>query len=270
MAIIKKAVRPFHLQGDFIDVPKPRKKAVFGITGPEKQGKSHFAMSAPDPMVIFDLDIGLEGVANKFSEAGKVIKVCQIDVPDSIGKGQNEALKRIASKQIEKFKKNYAAALASSEVRTIIIDNATSLWDLMLLSHFGKTIQIPQHMRTLPNLEMQEIVRRPLADRSSMVNVIHILQAKKQYVGDSWNGKWEPAGYNKMGFLVQAMLLAERDKDGDFWVKVMDSRRRPDLNGEKWRVGSPKKDNDLDCGPFSPFQWVASELIEESEPDDWE
>lgn len=259
--------------GDFKAILAARKNAVFGVCGLEKCGKSHFSMTAPGPLAIIDIDTGLDGVVQKFDKkfgGDKLIHRCEIEIPDQIGKMKDAAVKAKAQASMAKFKRNYELALKHPDIRSIIIDNSTSLWELNLLSHFGKTVQIPQHMRVLPNLEMTEIVRRPLTDHSIDKNVIHILRVKKMYKGDNWSGKYEPAGYNQMGFLVQAMLMATRDKDQDFWIEVLDCRHNPMLNGAKWMVGSPKEDNELDIGPFTPFQFVASEILDHTSPMDWE
>ena len=36
------------------------------VAGREKQGKTNFALTAPDPIAHFNLDVGLEGVIEKF------------------------------------------------------------------------------------------------------------------------------------------------------------------------------------------------------------
>jgi hypothetical protein len=263
------APKPFEIGPEWEVIEPPRKNVVLAVCGQEKSGKSHFALSAPGPIAIMNIDIGLDGVACKFQDAKPLLQ-CIINIPQQIGKRNPEVVKAAALKSMAKFYTNYELALKSKSVRTIVIDNSTSLWEIMLLSHFGKTVQIPQHLRTLPNLEMAELVRRPLVDRDCDKNVIHLLQMRKEYKADNWTGKFEWAGYNKMGYLVQTLLQTERDKVNDFWLRVLDSRHRPELNGVAWRMGSPREDNPLDCGPFSPFAYVAAEIFEDTSPTDWE
>ena len=43
-----------------------RHRLIISVDGHEKQGKSHFALTAPQPIALFDVDTGLEGVVEKF------------------------------------------------------------------------------------------------------------------------------------------------------------------------------------------------------------
>src|SRR5271156_6583904 len=54
------------------------RRLIVAVDGAEKCGKSHFAMSAPGPLGIINLDIGLDGVVQKF-QGQKEIWVTNID-----------------------------------------------------------------------------------------------------------------------------------------------------------------------------------------------
>lgn len=256
---------------DFETAPLTYKQQlVVGVTGLEKTGKSSWAFTAPDPVAVMDIDIGMEGVIQKHAKLRRIVR-CTIQVPARTAKKSSEVLMKEARGQLDKFHRNYDLALSDPQIRTVVIDNSTSLNELVLLAHFGKSVQIPQHLRTLPNLEMAEIVRRPLADPKCSKNVIHILQMKKQYKGDEWDGKsYEWAGYNKMAYLVQAMLRTTRDKNNKFWIEVTDCRHDPRLNGEKYLLYDPAGNDEPDCGEFSPFSFVAANIIDGTSPLDWE
>ena len=45
-----------------------RTRLIVSVEGLEKRGKTHFAMTAPPPIAYFDMDIGAEGVVNKFED----------------------------------------------------------------------------------------------------------------------------------------------------------------------------------------------------------
>jgi hypothetical protein len=259
--------------GDFDEIPDDyAKQLVLGVCGMDKSGKTHFSMTAPDPLVYFDIDIGTEGVVQKFKQQGKEIARCSLAIPQMIHKKSSERIMAEAKVQVEKFTRAYMAALATPEVRSIVIDNSTSLFELVLLSHFGKTLQIPKHLRTLPNLEMAQLVRAPLDDPKCNVNVIHILQMRKLYRNDSWDGKtFEWAGYNKMAYLVQAMLeVRKNSKARTFELEVLSSRHSAALDGEVWTLAGLDGDlEDSDCMDYPPFAYVAAEMVDGTVPEDW-
>ena len=49
------------------------KRLVISLAGFEKTGKTHLAFTGKSPIVIFNLDLGTEGVIEKFQAAGKEI-----------------------------------------------------------------------------------------------------------------------------------------------------------------------------------------------------
>jgi len=49
---------------------KPR--VILSVEGREKEGKSHLAMTAPGPIGIINMDLGLEGVVHKFARDKKI------------------------------------------------------------------------------------------------------------------------------------------------------------------------------------------------------
>lgn len=245
---------------------------VLAVNGQEGSGKTFFSLSAPGPIAYFNIDKGLQRVVKSLPHNGKQIIKCEISIPERLGNKPEEKLKIEARQQLDKFYKNYKAALTDSSVRSIVIDNSSTLWDLILLTHFGKTTQIKQQMRTAPNLEMQQIVRAPIDDPNCTKVVVHIQQVKKEYKGDDWDGKsWEAAGYNKMSYLVDAcIMLAKSDKKRIITATVTKPGMQLAKQGAVWVLGSYDGDDSvLDTFGFPPFAFVASELTD-TDPDDWE
>lgn len=264
------------LGGKFVRIDSSLKKqVVYGAFGLEGSGKTSFGMCGPGPLAYFAIDVGHEGVVQKWVDE-KDVQLVQFEMPSKIaalaakGSDKTDYVKKKAREVLDDFHEHYELALNSDYIRTIVIDNSSSLWELVLLAHLGKTVQIKQTSRTMPNLEMDDIVRRPLVRRDVTCNVVHILRASEIYRKDKGTGRMGPKGYNQMGFLVQAMLECTVDKDNNFWVEVVKSTHDPKMKGEKWMVYSPGGD-ETDLIPGSnPFSHVSSMLIEGTDPDDWE
>jgi hypothetical protein len=41
-------------------------RLIASVSGKEKTGKTHFALTAPEPIIFFNIDVGTEGVVGKF------------------------------------------------------------------------------------------------------------------------------------------------------------------------------------------------------------
>ena len=112
---------------------KPR--LIASVSGKEKHGKTSFALSAPGPIIYFNLDFGQEGVIDKYSGDKdiyeKEYKFTRLETADryvTLWTG---------------FVTDFRAAL-QSKARTIIIDTATEAWELVRLARFGKLAQVNQ------------------------------------------------------------------------------------------------------------------------------
>src|SRR5437762_2260800 len=99
-----------------------KRRIVISIEGREKEGKSHFALTAPGPIGVINLDIGLEGVVHKFARQGKKIYVANYRLPSTTG-GNAREIAEEADKVWTALVADYKAALGSC--RTVVLDSAT-------------------------------------------------------------------------------------------------------------------------------------------------
>lgn len=221
------------------------KRLILSVEGQEKEGKTSFALSAPDPIAIINMDIGLEGVIEKFGE--KKIYVSDFDYRDATDQKQWEAM-------WVKMKRAYMDALEDKSVRTIICDTGTEMWELCRLARLGKLTQVMPHHYGPPNAEMRDMIRRAYKHDK---NVIWVHKMKDEYVKEVRTGKLERQGFKDIPYLVQATMLAFRDKDGDFGIKVLNCRHNADMRGEVY------------MDPVNTFPEIATEMVEGSKEKDW-
>jgi len=150
------------------------------IDGLEKSGKTHFALSAPAPIAVINTDIGLDGVIQKW-QSDKEIWVQ--DVRFSVADFREMKPEEAAKAADEIMKKVHAAMKAVlGQARTVIYDNATEIWELVRLSHFGKLDQVKPHHYVHPNNEYREIIRS--AFDQSTTNLILLHKMANEYVID--------------------------------------------------------------------------------------
>lgn len=223
-------------------------RLIAAVSGLEKQGKSSFALSAPGPIIYFSFDYGLEGVVGKYAKSKdiyvKEYRYRYNDAPDKY------------SSLWASFATDFNNAL-KSKARTIAIDTATELWELLRLARFGKVAQVMPYHYAPVSAEYVALMREGLSHDK---NVILLHKLKKQYVNDQFSGNYERAGYNGTGFLAQSNLEVYRDGlDGRFYLKILDCRQNSQLGGMEFELNDE----------LSGFGFLAQLVFPDSTEEDW-
>ena len=234
-----------------------RRRLVVQVEGHEKTGKTHFALTAPGPIAYFGLDLGDEGVIEKFLAEGKEIITPDdgIRVPTTV-EMHIDGPRLDASSAWEQFKKAYIAACKSPQVRTIVWDTATEVWELIRLARFGKLAQVMPVQYGPVNGEMRGLIR---AAYDSNKNFVMLHKMKAEYVNDKRTGKYERAGFGDTGYVVQINLRTFHDPDAsEFGVEVLNARQDMTLCGQIY------------TGDLCTFPMIATLIVEGTSPEDWE
>lgn len=259
-------------------------RMILNLEALEKCGKSTFALTAPGPIVVFNLDRGLEGIAQHAIKQGKRVIVAGVDqgrgkMPAyyfakpklEAGKNRNDAgyvqetakRARIVWRQ---FKEDYEEALGS-KARTLVVDTGTGAYELARYAAFGKLTQVlPIHYGPL-KAEFQGLIHRGY-DFDKNVIWIHRLKpewtdtiTQKGEKASVKTGRLERAGYSDMGFEVQANVRLEKyldkKKGVHFKATVLDCRLNQGLDGLELE--------DEMCS----FPFLAATVFE-NDPDEWE
>lgn len=224
-------------------------RLIASVSGLEKQGKTSFALSAPGPIMYFNLDYGDEGIVNRYTDHKDIYtKEYRFRRNDSADKYNTLWCG---------FTTDFYSAM-KSKARTIIIDTATEAWELLRLARFGKLAQVMPHHYGPVNAEYMSLIREGY---SYDKNIILLHKLKKQYVDDKFNGKYERAGYNGTGFLVQSNLEVYRDGlDGGFYLKVMDCRQNSMLGGMEFELADQ----------LNGFRFLAQLVFPDTTEEDWQ
>jgi hypothetical protein len=234
-------------------------RLIVAVAAREKQGKTHFSLTAPGPIVTFNADIGLEGVVHKFLREGKEILVYNIPMPEANSKN----VEKEASKVWGDLEAATDAALDNPAVRTVVFDTATEIWEIVRLAYFGKLSEIKPHHYSGVNAEFRRFLKKAYKTDK---NLILVQKMKAEYVNNNRTGEWEMAGFSDTPFIVQAVIHPFRvDKPlkvddetildkGDFGVKIFESRHNPATNGL------------ILSGDVATFPFVAATIIEGTNP----
>ncbi len=247
-----------------------RERLIISVEGKEKQGKTHFALTAPGPICYQSIDIGDEGVVQKFTGDKKILKADYvIDIDKRMrDKGEDAVITHIAQLW-EKFVDDYYAALKSG-VRTIVWDTATEVWEFLRLARLGKLTQVMPKNYTEVNNEFRGLLRKAYSHDSNLILIHKSKEAWEDVPTDRGvksrkTGLHERKGMSDVQFLVQVLVKAYREEVHDekknksvseFGIQITDSRHNPEANG-------------LDL-PNADFATVASYIMPDVDESAWQ
>lgn len=224
-------------------------RMIVAINAHRGKGKTHFGLTMPGPIAVFNLDVGLDGVIQKFMPE-KVMPVIPISVPYT----QDEA-----KLEVVKYEKAWEASLKARDVRSILIDTESELWELYRMAEFGQLSGVMPYQYGPLNVKYAKMVRMALTIGMDK-NVCFLRHFKPMYVNDKRTADYEPAGFGKLEKIVQVVGETWREDvdDGGSWhVTISKCRLNPDVDGQ-----------DYD-GEMASFPWLGTFVFEGTGPDDW-
>lgn len=221
----------------------------------EGRGKTHFALTAPDPIAYFDFDLGTEGVSNKF--AGKQVHhrsfKLRADELDELNPSEVQALYK---RSWADFQEAFEVVVATASIRTIIVDTLTEAWELLRLAEFGKLSQVKPHQYGGVNAIFRTLLGR-VADERNDLNAVYLHKMGKKYANDKWDGRsYARKGFGDMEYLTQTVIEHDYDSGtGEWVVRVHKCRQNAELTGDEL--------------PNHDFGDLARLVFPDSGPEDW-
>lgn len=202
------------------------RRQIMSVQGPEKTGKTHFACTAPDPILLLNTDMGDEGVVTEEKFPGRTIYIVDI-TPGSEFLAHKEGEAAYEQAWAE-FTEAYHWGLGSCA--TVVLDKADQIWELARLKHFGKLSNIRPHHYTEVNNTFRYLLKA--ADRRKDVNLILIHNMKEEWLDERNTGRLIRAGFKETGGLVQSSLTTFR-RDTEFGCVVDFCRQNMELVGQE-------------------------------------
>lgn len=234
---------------------KDPKRLIIGVDGKERTGKTTFGLSAPGPIAFFPLDPGREGVLEKCLDNKKVY------LPRSNTGGIETYNYRDATNQAEwtaiweRLKASWIVAMESKEIKTLVVDTATEMWELIRLARFGKLLQVMPHHYGPVNAEFRNLIKKVYDTEKNLI-LIHKL--KDEYVNDKNTGRMKRAGFGDTGYLVQINLTLWWNQENGFGMTVKDCRQNMEIAGMEL------------TGEMSNFPFLASMVYPNTSLEEWE
>jgi AAA domain len=126
---------------DFVIPEAPKKRSVCLFFGEPGTGKTTTALNTPSPIAVFTFDRRGADAIQEARDNGKIVGEIDMSLPLGIRKMNEDGAKKMAEGMVAKFFKNLeqlALLSTKGKVRTIVIDTATELDELINYSLFGK------------------------------------------------------------------------------------------------------------------------------------
>lgn len=228
-------------------------------------GKSHFWLTAPDPIAWFLFDPGgLKGLKHNPLFKGKDIRVRDYCGDLNIGKmPKAERMERSLAVMAE-FQEDWD--LAVQKARTLVIDKESMLWEMLRYAHDEVDSPTPKNFHELnlmyrgwvQDAEAHGVNLGLLRDIKETWGVVGKSQTtgKPQY---GFTGEFKPEGQKYVTGLVQINLSHRWDDDAEaFKVQIL----------EKCRLGNAATLIGQEFDNFD-FLTLALTLYPESDPAEW-
>jgi len=210
----------------FTDVSKPiPQRLIIKLAGPEKTGKTHYALTGPEPIIYFSIDIGTEGVVEKFQQSGKQVLLYEIKYERGKSAGEYKSLWDNVLQRLD--------AALQVDYGTLVIDTWTEIYELARLAHFGKLSQVQPHNYGPVYAELRGIIDAIYGTGMSAVLLAKMAKAFE-------TKELEEKGFSDTDFKVQANLRTSRQDITNqetgittpvFTANVKDCRQNPFING---------------------------------------
>lgn len=231
--------------------PKLVRKACISVEGREKRGKTHFALTAPGPIVYINLDEGLDRVQPNVKFPNLDLRV--VDIPSFSRDGHPDRVAEEALKVWEYLKEVHVNALESA--RTVVYDSFTEMWELVRLARFGKLTQVQWFHYGPINREFHDFIREFSRHNANLI-LLHKVMAEKDASGNATGG-FDRKSFNHIGFDVDDFFRVDRDDTGNFFVECIESGHNADIKGKRFME------------PCNTFTDIALSLFPSSVPTDW-
>lgn len=198
------------------------KRVIVSLWGQPKEGKTHLALSAPEPVFVQNFDHGFEELLARFPN--KWIEHGDYFIPPEFNFEEYERL-------VLEFEKDFEYALTQADKTggTAVIDTTTQLWQLVsayklepikqkrlkLVERRGQDpdvdLKIFPFDYSAPNMMMEGLLRLPY--KYPNANVFYINRAKEVYnsKGEA-TGQWVYQGFNNMPAIAQMTLNVYQER----------------------------------------------------------
>jgi hypothetical protein len=253
--------------------PRPAQASII-IAGMEGTGKTHWALTAPKPLLYMSTDFGDAGVIQKAT--GEIYRrkegdykleiptefrafIDQDEKPDVRRRREGQLANYVHQQFYLPFLNDMSKAIEGG-IRTVVWDNALDIWEWVRLSVYGRNASNRSDLQAEANSKYVELIRKANINNVNLIMINHLKYAWESYYDKDDNMKWrktkdfEMQGFDKAPFLITTNLWTSFEPPDNFQVTVKKCRDRPEYVGQTF--------------PAMPFPELMAMLIPDVE--NWE
>jgi hypothetical protein len=249
---------------------------VLSLDGEVGTGKTHFACTAPAPILIQNIDKGTDFVVEKFRQEGKTI----YDESYTWNPGEeadeddkNAGLQDEAKAVLKKWEEDFYYALANG-ARTIVWDTESRIWQVTRYAYFGAPNADNPRNYDAPNQRYEAMIQK--AKETPGVNLI-LLRSMKDKWGNygAVNKQTGQRGFGKGGREIWGYEHLPGMMQLELTILYRSEKEQTDAgdgNGAYvFRFGKcrPNEEYQFTVQPRCSFPQLGALLIEDSTEDDW-
>lgn len=239
--------------------------AIFGEQG---SGKTRFACTAPDPIGFIPLDRKTRKTVERWMK--EFDKKIIMPKADFIRVGNAMQLAKMDEREAKKHYRQHVDAIKEAafrmydipEVRTVVIDTGTQLWEDMLFAEYGRSQRIMPRDRGPANQEMIDFL-----NFMSGKHLILTHKAQEIWKNDKPTGKNRLQGFPHLGYHVNVIAELQNNPtktlndSGCFIMNVSMCQDNPEIQGPNGK--------ELLLDEEINFQMLAMKIYPESEWEQW-
>jgi hypothetical protein len=237
-------------------IPKPDIKPflIMGLDGKPKSGKSRFAFTMPAPIAYINFDRSIKYLLDQFKGKDIMLKDFTREMPTD---GQWDPKK--AGRVWDEFVKIFMATLDTG-VRSLVVDTASEIWEVLRWAKFGKLDHVKPHHYTQVNGPYRQLLNEA---QHHNTNVLLLHKAKEVWEEDKQGnphptGEWVRDGFRGTSFALEVDGFMWRDPGGgSFHLEVRE------CGPESVVAGQVFSDEEI------TFPEVASLVLPSVDPKEW-
>jgi hypothetical protein len=201
-------------------------RMIISTEGMEGSGKTHFALSAPRPILYLDFDYGVEGVSTDPTLDRRSYNL----LPGMLGEAE---MQQHVAREIERFRSDFYDGLG--KFRSLVVDTMSAAWAGQRMKNDDKY--------AVHEEEFKSMIRAAYASPHTNVILIHHLrqdwarnQAGKAYKAQTWSrdGMDGIANAVQMAIKQRYVALLSAAIPGRFELDVLKCRDNIGLVGQTY------------------------------------
>lgn len=249
-----------------------------GTEGLKRSGKTDFMLrTTPGPIAHINIDLGTDDVEEKMiTRVGRDdILYCDIRVPSV----KEDKAQETAAETWNQIHLAIEGACKSGHIRTVCLDTADAVWEVLRLGQLGALEKVPQQKYDKVNVMMKNLLLMPQNHNLHMIAAHRLSQEwrEQEYTTSqgelksrrAWTGEYERDGFKKTEYIFRVnirhlsrpnmvMRGGKMVQEGiEFGFRILDCTALPELAGtELW-------------GEVATFPMLGVMMYQDSDLEDW-